>query len=89
MLVGLLASSLHVMFNTWVAVEVLIDVLLRFGAADADLLREAKSGHAINQTEINGFSVAALLSRDVGKGDIKYFGSSGLVNIQALLESVE
>ena len=56
-----LARALHVVCNTGIAYEVFVDELLSRAALDAELRSEPECAHSIDQSEVHGLDVTALL----------------------------
>ena len=57
---------LHVLGDARVALEIPVDELLRRAALDAELLREAERAHAVDEPEVDGLDVAALVGGHLG-----------------------
>ena len=60
---GLLACFVHVALHTCKTLEVALDVIFGSAVVDAQGFGQTKCTHAINQTEVDGFGIAALLTR--------------------------
>ena len=69
-----------------IAREVQIDVALRRGARDAQLARQAKGRHAVDQPEVDRLGGAALIGGHLIERHAEDFRRGGLVNVAILGE---
>ena len=69
-----------------IALEILVDELLRGAALDAELLREAERAHAVDQPEVDRLDVAALVGRHLGERHAEDVGRSRPVDVGAFVE---
>ncbi len=86
---GLGAGALHVGQHAGVTGEITVDVLLRFLAADVDLLGQAESAHAVDQAEVDRLGAASLVVADLLQRHAEHLGSGGAVHVEVVLESVQ
>ena len=85
---GLGAGFFHVAFYAGVAFEVQVDVVLGFLARQAQLFGETKGAHAVDQAEVDGLGVAAVVVADLVQALAPHFCGGGAVNIQAFFEGI-
>ena len=57
-----LSSAGHIVCHPRITREVEIDVLLRFVSTSTQLLAQPEGGHTVNQTKVNRFGLAPLVS---------------------------
>ena len=75
------ARRAHVFCDARIAREVAIHVLLGSRALDAELRRETERGHAIDESEVDDFSVAPLFRVHCRAFERKYLGRRRAMNI--------
>src|SRR5262249_4365991 len=79
-----LARTSHIFSHAGVTREVAIDELLRGRALDVELRSQSKRAHAVDQTEVDRFDVAALLGRDLIHRYAEDFRGGGTMDVGAL-----
>lgn len=85
-------SGFHILVKSLQACEprkVAADEILCLGSADLEFLGQLLSAHAVDQTEIDGLGVAALIRTDLLGRQIKNQGRRAGVNVFSLAEGVE
>ena len=82
----LAAHPLHVIPHRWVTLEVALDVALRHGAGDAQLPRQTKGGHAVDEAEVDRLGAAPLIFAHGFRGGAEHFRGGGTMHVLALAE---
>ena len=82
---GLVDESLH----PRVAREIVVDVLLRLVARDAERLREAERAHAIDDAEVDDFGLAPRLGRHHQRRHVHHFRRRARVDVFAAAEGLD
>ena len=72
-----------------IALEVLVDELLRRAALDAELLREPERAHAVDQPEVDRLDVAPLVGRDLGQRHAEDLGRRRPVDVGAFVKRLD
>src|SRR5690606_36970964 len=75
--------------NAGVALEVAVDVVLRFAALDAEIARQAPGAHAVHQAEVDGLGGPALFAIDLVGVQVEHLGGGGAVDVGAVGEGVQ
>src|ERR1700676_479059 len=70
---GLLARRLHEGLHAGIALEIALDVFLRFAACDAQLPRQTKRAHSVHQAEIDRLRRSTLVRIDLVRRQAEYF----------------
>ena len=83
---GFFFGALHVFGHAGVAGEVAVDKVFGGQIVDAQRFGQAVLTHAVDQAEVDGFGVAALLGADVFRRDAEHFGGGAAVHVFAVLE---
>ena len=72
-----------------IALEILVDELLRRGALDAELLREAERAHPVDQAEVDRLDVAPLVGRHLGERHAEDLGGGRAVDVGAFVKRLD
>ncbi|GBF31346.1 hypothetical protein MnTg04_01306 [bacterium MnTg04] len=81
MLPGQLPGVFHIRFDARVAIEIEVDIILRFTAPDVQLARQAKCRHSVYQAKINRLGRASLIVTDLIGGNREHLGRGRAVDI--------
>ena len=81
-----LAGLVHIALHAGVPREVQVHVLLCGAAVDAELLRQAKRAHAVDEPEVDGLRGAALVGGHGFWSHAEHFGRRGLVHVTVCRE---
>ena len=69
--------------------QIALDEFLRLSAADIQLLRQAEIGNAVDDPEIDGFGLAAMLRVNLIKRNLEYVLRGFGMNIDGMPECVQ
>ena len=76
----------HVFLDLRIGVEVAVDQFLGFAARDAESLRKAEGGDAVDDAEVGGFGLAALIARHLFDGLVEDARGGSGVDVVAGVE---
>ena len=77
------ARLVHVVFHAGVTLKIPVDVGGCSLGLYAQFARQTKAAHAVNQTEVDHFGIAALLAADLIDGHAEHLGCCGTVYVNA------
>ena len=83
----LLFGTLHIFCHARVACKITLDEHFRRHIVNAEGFGQPEAAHAVNQAEVDGFGVAALLCGDVFGRHAEDFGGGAAVHVFVVLES--
>ena len=86
---GGLDGAVHEFFHGWVFCEIGLDDFGGFATWDAEALREAEGGDAVDDAEIYHLSSAAHVRDDVIDSDSVNFRCSCSMNIEIIFEGID
>ena len=86
---GALPCFIHVLLHAGVAGKILFNKVFRSRVVNAQRPRQAIGAHAVDQPEVDGFGIAALLTAHLVNRHAKHFAGGSAVHIQPVVEGFE
>lgn len=79
----------HVFGNVRITLQIALDEFLGLSAADIQLLGQAEIGNAVDDPEVDGFGLAAMLRVNLIERNLEHVGRSFGMNIDGMPERVQ
>ena len=86
---GLLAGALHVVPDARIALEIARDVVFGRRVVNAQVARQAKGAHAVDQAEVDHLGKAALFAVDLLHRHAEHLGGGGAVYVEPFVEGAQ